>query len=51
MKIIIKFSPEITIKSRSVRLFFVKILIKNIKTIFQKNNRLMLITRYWIILK
>lgn len=47
MKIIIKFSPEITIKSRSVRLFFVKILIKNIKTIFQKNNRLMLITRYW----
>lgn len=47
MKIIIKLSPEITIKSRAVRIFFVKILISNIKTIFKKHNELASIVRHW----
>lgn len=47
MKIIIKFSPEIIIKSRSVRIFFIKILVTNIKTILKKHNKSVLITRHW----
>ncbi|WP_331828325.1 tRNA uracil 4-sulfurtransferase ThiI [Candidatus Blochmannia sp. SNP] len=47
MKIIIKFSPEITIKSRSVRIFFIKILVVNIKAIFKKNKESTLIIRHW----
>lgn len=47
MRIIIKFSPEIIIKSRSVRIFFIKILITNIKIILKKHNKLSLIVRHW----
>ncbi|URJ30773.1 tRNA uracil 4-sulfurtransferase ThiI [Candidatus Blochmannia vicinus (nom. nud.)] len=47
MKIIIKFSPEITIKSRAVRIFFIKILIVNIKTILKKNKEPTSIIRHW----
>lgn len=51
MKIIIKFSPEVTIKSRSVRLFFINILIKNIKIILKNRKKSILILRYWDYLK
>ncbi|URJ29212.1 tRNA uracil 4-sulfurtransferase ThiI [Blochmannia endosymbiont of Camponotus modoc] len=47
MKIIIKLSPEITIKSRAIRVFFIKILITNIKTILKKNNESASIIRNW----
>lgn len=47
MKIIIKFSPEIMIKSRSVRIFFIKVLITNIKTILKKFYKKLLILRHW----
>lgn len=47
MNIIVKFSPEITIKSRSVRIFFIKVLVRNIEIIFKKYNLLIEIVRYW----
>ncbi|AAZ40877.1 sulfur transfer protein [Candidatus Blochmanniella pennsylvanica str. BPEN] len=47
MKIVIKLSPEITIKSRAIRIFFIKILITNIKTILKKNNESASIIRNW----
>ncbi|WP_159714450.1 tRNA uracil 4-sulfurtransferase ThiI [Blochmannia endosymbiont of Camponotus nipponensis] len=47
MKIIVKFSPEITIKSRAVRVFFIKVLISNIASVFKKNNESVLIIRKW----
>lgn len=47
MRIILKFSPEIVIKSRSVRIFFIKILITNIKIVFKKYNKSLLIFRHW----
>lgn len=47
MKMIIKFSPEITIKSRSVRVFFSKILTRNIKIILKKNNQSVTAICYW----
>ncbi|URJ25306.1 tRNA uracil 4-sulfurtransferase ThiI [Candidatus Blochmannia ocreatus (nom. nud.)] len=47
MKIITKFSPEITIKSRPIRIFFINILITNIKNIFKRNNEPITIIRHW----
>lgn len=47
MKIIVKFSPEIIIKSRSVRIFFVKVLISNIKIVLKKHGKSLLIMRRW----
>lgn len=47
MKIIVKFASEIFIKSRSVRIRFVQILIKNIKIILLRYNQLVTIVRYW----
>lgn len=47
MKIIVKFSSEITIKSRSVRSVFSKKLIKNIKIILKQYNQSIMIVRYW----
>ncbi|CAD83310.1 thiamine biosynthesis protein ThiI [Candidatus Blochmanniella floridana] len=47
MNIIIKFSPEIIIKSKSVRIFFIKVLVKNIQIILKKHNILVAVVRYW----
>lgn len=47
MRVIIKFSPEIIIKSRSVRIFFVKVLVANIKVVLQQNHQECLIIRHW----
>lgn len=47
MIIIIKFSPEIIIKSRSIRIFFIKILVANIKIILKKYNESLVIIRHW----
>lgn len=47
MKIIIKFSSEITIKSRFVRSVFSKTLTKNIKIILKNNHSLATIKCYW----
>lgn len=51
MKIIIKFSPEIIVKSHSVRLLFIKVLVKNIKIVLKNHNKSVLIIRYWDHLK
>lgn len=51
MQIIIKFSPEIVIKSRAVRIFFITILIKNIKIVIRNKNKFISILRYWDHLK
>lgn len=47
MKIIVKFSSEITIKSRSVRIFFSKILTRNIRTVFKHNKQPIKIIYHW----
>ncbi|ADV33638.1 tRNA sulfurtransferase [Candidatus Blochmanniella vafra str. BVAF] len=47
MKIIIKFSPEIIIKSRSVRVFFINVLVKNIKKVLKQYNTLALLRVHW----
>lgn len=47
MKILVKFSPEIFIKSCSVRIFFIKMLIKNIRIVLKKRNKFVSILRFW----
>lgn len=47
MKIIAKFSSEITIKSRTVRSCFSKILTKNIRIILKNHNQSAITTCYW----
>ncbi|MFP3019510.1 MAG: tRNA uracil 4-sulfurtransferase ThiI [Arsenophonus sp.] len=47
MKFIIKLFPEITIKSKSVRLRFIKILASNILNILKVLNEEITVTRYW----
>lgn len=47
MKILVKFSPELFIKSNSVRIFFVKRLIKNIKIVLKKRNKFVSILQCW----
>ncbi|AKC60403.1 tRNA uracil 4-sulfurtransferase ThiI [Blochmannia endosymbiont of Camponotus (Colobopsis) obliquus] len=47
MKCIIKLFPEITIKSKSVRLHFIKVLVKNIFTLFKKHGFLLFPIRHW----
>lgn len=47
MKFIIKIAPEISIKSRSVRLNFIKILYHNISHIIKNYDISAIITRYW----
>lgn len=48
MKLIIKLSPEIMIKSKSVRLRFIKILTNNIRNLLHhQTDELLAITRHW----
>lgn len=47
MKFIIKLFPEITIKSQSVRLRFIKILTKNIRNILKECDKSVAVDRYW----
>lgn len=47
MKFIIKLFPEITIKSKSIRLHFIKILTKNIKHILNNLDKSITIIRHW----
>ncbi|MGP1930986.1 MAG: tRNA uracil 4-sulfurtransferase ThiI, partial [Arsenophonus sp. ET-DL12-MAG3] len=47
MKFIIKLFPEITIKSRSVRLHFIRILTNNILNILKILDKEIIVTRYW----
>lgn len=47
MKLIIKLSPEIMIKSQSVRLRFIKILTSNIRNLLHQTDELLAITRHW----
>ena len=47
MKFIIKLFPEITIKSQSVRLRFIKILTGNIRNVLKKQIDEVAIVRHW----
>lgn len=47
MKFIIKLFPEITIKSQSVRLRFIKILTRNIRNILKECDESVVVVRYW----
>lgn len=47
MKFIIKLFPEITIKSQSVRLHFIKILSTNIRKILKQYDKTLAISRHW----
>ncbi|VAX76524.1 tRNA sulfurtransferase [Serratia symbiotica] len=47
MKLIIKLFPEITIKSRSVRLHFIKILSSNIRNILKQYDASLVVVRHW----
>lgn len=47
MQIIVKFASEIAIKSRSVRIFFVKILVANIKSILRQYDASLVVIRHW----
>ncbi|QOI11187.1 tRNA 4-thiouridine(8) synthase ThiI [Blochmannia endosymbiont of Colobopsis nipponica] len=47
MKLILKLSPEITIKSRFVRLSFSRSLVQNIRIVLKQHNYLVFLTRYW----
>ncbi|WP_130834222.1 tRNA uracil 4-sulfurtransferase ThiI [[Erwinia] mediterraneensis] len=47
MKFIIKLFPEITIKSQSVRLRFIKILTGNIRNILKELNEEVAVVRHW----
>lgn len=47
MKFIIKLFPEITIKSQSVRLRFIKILTSNIRNILKKCDESVAVVRHW----
>lgn len=51
MKFIIKLFPEITIKSRTVRLRFIKILTNNIRNILIKIDKTVTIVRCWDCIK
>ncbi|MFT4464161.1 MAG: tRNA uracil 4-sulfurtransferase ThiI [Sodalis sp. (in: enterobacteria)] len=47
MKFIIKLFPEITIKSQSVRLRFIKILTSNIRNILKECDESVVVVRHW----
>ncbi|TKI06296.1 tRNA uracil 4-sulfurtransferase ThiI [Martelella alba] len=47
MKFIIKLFPEITIKSQSVRLRFIKILTSNIRNVLKPLDQTLAVTRHW----
>ncbi|WP_395479885.1 tRNA uracil 4-sulfurtransferase ThiI [Candidatus Curculioniphilus buchneri] len=47
MKFIIKLFPEITIKSRSVRLYFIKVLTRNIRNILKYYSESVTIVQHW----
>ncbi|MCV9879094.1 tRNA uracil 4-sulfurtransferase ThiI [Brenneria izbisi] len=47
MKFIIKLFPEITIKSQSVRLRFIKILTGNIRNILKHHDETLAVVRHW----
>jgi len=47
MKFIIKLFPEITIKSQSVRLRFIKILTGNIRNVLKHNDEDLAVVRHW----
>lgn len=47
MKFIIKLFPEITIKSQSLRLRFIKILTTNIRNILKKYDEMLAVVRHW----
>ncbi|MFT8229674.1 MAG: tRNA uracil 4-sulfurtransferase ThiI [Enterobacterales bacterium] len=51
MKIIIKLFPEICVKSKSVRLKFISILVDNINLIFKKNKISVKILKLWDCIK
>ncbi|MFU9138378.1 tRNA uracil 4-sulfurtransferase ThiI [Erwinia tasmaniensis] len=47
MKFIIKLFPEITIKSQSVRLRFIKILTTNIRNVLKQSDETLAVVRHW----
>lgn len=47
MKFIIKLFPEITIKSQSVRLRFIKILTGNIRNVLKHYDETLAVVRHW----
>ncbi|WP_127958481.1 tRNA uracil 4-sulfurtransferase ThiI [Serratia microhaemolytica] len=47
MKFIVKLFPEITIKSQSVRLRFIKILTTNIRNILKPHDETLAVVRHW----
>ncbi len=47
MKFIIKLFPEITIKSQSVRLRFIKILTGNIRNVLKQYDETLAVVRHW----
>ncbi|VDZ72125.1 thiamine biosynthesis protein ThiI [Atlantibacter hermannii] len=47
MKFIIKLFPEITIKSQSVRLRFIKILTGNIRNVLKHYDENLAVVRHW----
>ncbi|MDI5447734.1 tRNA 4-thiouridine(8) synthase ThiI, partial [Salmonella enterica subsp. enterica serovar Anatum] len=47
MKFIIKLFPEITIKSQSVRLRFIKILTGNIRNVLKHYDEALAVVRHW----
>jgi thiamine biosynthesis protein ThiI len=47
MKFIIKLFPEITIKSQSVRLRFIKILASSIRNIVKPHDETLAVVRHW----
>lgn len=47
MKFIIKLFPEITIKSQSVRLRFIKILSTNIRNVLKQYDETLAVVRHW----
>ncbi|EKT54331.1 tRNA uracil 4-sulfurtransferase ThiI [Providencia burhodogranariea] len=47
MKFIIKLFPEITIKSQSVRLRFIKILTSNIRNVLKSSGKEIAVVRHW----
>ncbi|WP_370454280.1 hypothetical protein [Serratia sp. 3ACOL1] len=49
MKFIIKLFPEITIKSQSVRLRFIKILTTNIRNVLKQYDETLAVVRHWIL--
>jgi len=47
MKFIIKLFPEITIKSQTVRLRFIKILTTNIRNVLKDSDETLAVVRHW----